>query len=157
MFEENNKSQRGKNESVRRKEVMILFPIVLFCRFRQEAKVFFKTCRFEKCSAILLFSIAFEASFLQTHFSCWYKLLLNQKSRKKPSKHPRELFQVKQIFMFIFCLKFMKQYVQNTLFDINDFDCKYIIGLNFVLRMEKGVNFESELNLCFLFFDAVKL
>jgi hypothetical protein len=66
------------------------------------------------------------------------QVVVEWKFSQKPSKHPRELFHVKQIFMFIFCLKFMKQYSENTLFDINDFDCKYIIGLYVVLRMKKG-------------------
>jgi hypothetical protein len=45
----------------------------------------------------------------------------------------------------------------NTLFDINDFDCKCFIGSTAMLKPEKGVKLESKLNLCSLSLGIVKL
>lgn len=115
----------------------------------------------------------FSSSFLcfEVHNFSWKWILHfeSERGRKVPppqqQQHSlaRELFHVKQIFMLIFCVgNLWSNKQQNTLFDINDFDCKYIIGKGRLLLSEmffgreKGVSTlklpmkQSKLNLCIL-------
>jgi hypothetical protein len=131
MFEKNNKSQReGKKGicqtngkiivsfsfafvlQVLRYKVRKIFHIFIVCELFKRSFVFF----------VLISRVCLQGNIVEKRKKTELKL------SRDPSKYSRELFHVKQIFMFIFCLKFMKQYAQNTLFDINDFDCKCFIG-----------------------------
>lgn len=105
----------------RRRNENYLFLLSLFCRFSSRSQDERK--RDETIWAIV-WSLLLYVSVVNPsaeHFSCRTGEML---PTLNPRKHPQKRFHVKQIFMFIFRLEFMKQY---TLFDINDFDCKYII------------------------------
>jgi hypothetical protein len=105
MFEKNNKSRQARVEA----DIVLFNESGAKLRLLGASKIYvgLTGSRQKNILAIMDLCIGKETS----RGNIYHAVQLNVASdfNRKPSKHLQALFHVKQIFMFIFCLKFMKQ------------------------------------------------